>query len=53
METMLQVGVVVKAHGVRGELKVFPTTDSPQRFQDLSHVYLDTGREDYRECTIL
>ena len=53
METMLQVGVVVKAHGVRGELKVFPTTDSPQRFQDLSHVYLDTGREDYRECKIL
>ena len=53
METMLQVGVVVKAHGVRGELKVFRTTDSPQRFQDLSHVYLDTGREDYRECKIL
>lgn len=44
MEAMLQVGAIVKAHGVRGEVKVFPTTDSPQRFFDLAGIYLDTGK---------
>lgn len=52
MEAMLQVGVVAKAHGVRGEMKVFPTTDSPQRFKDLSYVYLDAGGEDFRKLKI-
>ncbi len=28
-----------------GEVKVFPTTDDPTRFQDLKHVLLDTGKE--------
>ena len=31
-------------HGVRGEVKVFPTTD-PERFLDLEYVILDAGRE--------
>ena len=29
----------------RGEVKVFPTTDDPQRFKKLKKVFLDTGRE--------
>ena len=28
-----------------GEVKVFPTTDDPERFKTLKHVLLDTGRE--------
>lgn len=27
MEDLLQVGVITTTHGVRGEVKVFPTTD--------------------------
>ena len=27
MEQLLQVGVITQTHGVRGEVKVFPTTD--------------------------
>lgn len=27
-----RIGAVVKAHGIRGEMKVFPTTDDPKRF---------------------
>lgn len=45
MEQMLQVGVISSTHGVRGEVKVFPTTDDPNRFKKLKHVILDTGRE--------
>ena len=45
MEDLLKVGVITTTHGVRGEVKVFPTTDDAQRFLDLEYVLLDTGRE--------
>ena len=45
MEDLLQVGVITQTHGVRGEVKVFPTTDDPERFLNLKYVFLDTGRE--------
>ena len=40
----LQVGVITQTHGIRGEVKVFPTTDDPARFKSLKNVVLDTGR---------
>ena len=45
MEQFLQVGVISSTHGIRGEVKVFPTTDDPMRFKNLKKVFLDTGRE--------
>ena len=45
MEEMLRVGVITSTHGVRGEVKVYPTTDDPARFKDLDEVTLDTGKE--------
>lgn len=45
MEDLLKVGVITTTHGVRGEVKVFPTTDTPERFLELDYVLLDTGRE--------
>lgn len=45
MEDLLQVGVITTTHGVRGEVKVFPTTDDPARFKKLKKVILDTGKE--------
>lgn len=45
MEKLLQVGVISSTHGVRGEVKVFPTTDDVRRFKKLKEVILDTGRE--------
>ena len=45
MEQLLQVGVISSTHGIRGEVKVFPTTDDPDRFRKLKQVILDTGRE--------
>nr|MCR5405225.1 16S rRNA processing protein RimM [Lachnospiraceae bacterium] len=43
MEQMLQVGILSSTHGVRGEMKVFPTTDDAARFKKLKSVLLDTG----------
>ena len=45
MEDLLQVGVITTTHGVRGEVKVFPTTDDPARFKKLKNVILDTGKD--------
>ena len=45
MEDLLQVGVITQTHGIRGEVKVFPTTDDAARFKDLKQVLLDTGKE--------
>ena len=44
MENLLQVGVITTTHGIRGEVKVFPTTDDPKRFLDLKNVILDDGK---------
>ncbi|EOS75149.1 MAG: ribosome maturation factor RimM [Lachnospiraceae bacterium] len=45
MENLLQVGVISSTHGVRGEVKVFPTTDDKNRFKKLKNILLDTGKE--------
>lgn len=38
MEEYLQIGVITTTHGVRGEVKVYPTTD-PERFLSLDRVF--------------
>ena len=45
VDDLLQVGAITQTHGVRGEVKVFPTTDDPKRFKKLKKVLLDTGAE--------
>ena len=45
MEDLLKVGIISSTHGIRGEVKVFPTTDDPQRFKKLDRVLLDNGKE--------
>lgn len=45
MEKLLQVGVISSTHGIRGEVKVFPTTDDVNRFKKLKEVILDTGKQ--------
>ena len=42
MEDLLQVGVITTTHGIRGEVKVYPTTDDAHRFEDLTYILLDT-----------
>ncbi len=45
VEDLLKVGIISSTHGIRGEVKVFPTTDDPQRFKKLDRVLLDNGKE--------
>lgn len=45
MEQFLQVGVISSTHGIRGEVKVFPTTNDPGRFQKLKKVLLTMEKE--------
>lgn len=41
----LLVGRVGKTHGVVGEVKIWPETDDPQRFEALETVYVGADRE--------
>ncbi len=45
MENYLRVGVITSTHGIKGEVKVFPTTDDNNRFKKLKHVILDSNKE--------
>ncbi len=39
------MGIITSPHGVRGEVKVYPTTDDVRRFKRLKEIILDTGKE--------
>ena len=41
MQDFLRVGIITSPHGVRGEVKVFPTTDDVMRFKKLKKVFVD------------
>lgn len=41
MEDLFTVGVVTSTHGVKGEVKVFPTTDDPRRFKKCKELLLN------------
>ena len=54
-EALLLVGHVGKTHGVRGEIKVIPETDDPERFAALETVFLGQQPEDaapYRVASV-
>ncbi len=41
MEDLLQIGVITSTHGIRGEVKVFPTTDDNSRFRKLKECFIE------------
>ena len=43
MNDYFRVGVVTNTHGLKGEIKVFPTTEDVRRFDDLTEVWIDRG----------
>lgn len=52
MTDRFQVGVIAGTHGIKGDVKVFPTTDDPQRFRKLKKVILPVrGREEVHEIS--
>ncbi len=45
MTDYFQVGAIIRTHGVKGEVKVFPTTDDVNRFKKLKEVILEPEAE--------
>ena len=45
MVDLLRIGTIASTHGIRGEVKVFPTTDDMARFKLLKSCVLDAGKE--------
>jgi 16S rRNA processing protein RimM len=43
-DTLIAIGKAVAPHGVRGDVRVMPLTDFPDRFRTLKEVILDDGR---------
>ena len=51
MTDRFQVGTVAGTHGIKGDIRVFPTTDDRSRFYKLKKVYVEIdGRE--RKLTV-
>lgn len=44
-DDLFKVGEITTAHGVHGEVKVFPTTDDVKRFKKAKSLLLDNGKE--------
>ncbi len=42
MEEWIEVGIIFRKHGVHGDVKVYPLTDSPRRFLKLHQVQVET-----------
>ena len=40
MVDKFRVGVLTQTHGLRGEVKVYPTTDDPELYERVKNVYL-------------
>lgn len=45
MQELLQVGTIIKTHGIRGEVKVYPLTDDVNRFKSLKEVILEPDKD--------
>ena len=49
MEQYLKIGTILSTHGLKGEVKVFPTTEDVHRFDYLDELFADmSGNRDFR-----
>ena len=48
----LRIGRIVRAHGVRGDVKLEPTTDDPSRFLELREAFLEERGGGYRPAAL-
>ena len=51
MVEYLKIGQISNAHGVKGEVKVYPLTDNVKRFSKLKFVFLNE-KDTYRKVTV-
>ncbi len=41
----LRIGKIVNTHGLKGEVKVYPYTDYPERFKEIKYLYMEDSNE--------
>lgn len=41
----LRIGKIVNTHGLKGEIKVYPYTDYPERFREIPYLYMENSDE--------
>lgn len=41
MQDYLEIGKIANTHGIKGELKIIPLTDDPQRYSKLKTVFIE------------
>lgn len=47
-----RIGLFLRPHGVRGEVKILPLTDNLRRFSKLSDAYIEQKDNDYRAVKV-
>lgn len=48
---LLEIGKIVNTHGLRGEVKIVPWTDTPDVFEDLTVIYIK-NKSEYKPLNI-
>lgn len=44
-QEMFTIGKIVNTHGIKGELRIMPTTDEPKRFSQLKQIMIDNKNQ--------
>lgn len=42
---MFTIGKIINTHGIKGELRIMPTTDDPKRFSQLKQVFVERSEK--------
>ena len=51
MDNFFEIGKIAGTHGIKGTLKIFPTTDVPERFELLDEVILEI-KDEKKVCKV-
>jgi 16S rRNA processing protein RimM len=41
VESLISVGIIIRPHGIRGEIKIAPLTNWPERFKEFQSLYIE------------
>lgn len=52
MNDFLSIGKIVNTHGVKGEVKIYPTSEDPARYKKLKKVYIDGEEREVLGCKL-
>lgn len=50
--SLIAIGKIIKAHGIRGDLVILPMTNNPARFKKLKNVFVGATQSSVRETSV-